>query len=279
MPAIGRIGRVALFPKNVGELGAWVDRVAEEFVRRGVAADVVRVDNVDTSVIAAADVVVVLGGDGTFLAAARWAAPQGKPVLGINLGTFGFLAEYERDAWQQAVGDLLDGRVRLERRMMMTCREGRGTADWALNDVVVNKAALARMIDIELRVDGQDVSRFRADGLIVSTPVGSTAYNLSAGGPIVQPSEEVFVITPICPHQLTFRPLVVPSTAVIDIRVDAAGDDAYITIDGQVGRPLTRGARIHVECAPEPLQLVSGPDKRFYNILKRKLGWGGGRVD
>ncbi|RMF14167.1 MAG: NAD(+)/NADH kinase [Candidatus Dadabacteria bacterium] len=221
-----------------------------------------------------ADLVLVLGGDGTFLAAARAAAPAGVPVLGINLGSLGFLAEYEREEWPEAINDLYAGRVRRERRLMLDCALDGADCGWVLNDVVIAKTALARMITLDLSIDDQPVTRLRADGLIIGTPVGSTAYNLSAGGPIVQPSTDVITITPICPHQLNLRPLVVPAQARIRVDLAEPVEDAYLTLDGQIGQPLSQACTITVSAAARPLELVAAAHRRFYAILSSKLGWG-----
>lgn len=272
--------RIAIYPKPLPDMDSWLERIGGVLDRRGVEATVVSRDrNGDPSaqagVVEASDLVLVLGGDGTFLSAARLAAPKDKPVLGVNVGNLGFLAEYESHEWEQALDDLFAARSRIEPRMMVSCAADGEPRGCGLNDVVITKSALARMVSMELLVDGESVSRFSADGLIVSTPVGSTAYNLSAGGPIVQPSEDVLIITPICPHQLNFRPLVVPPDTEITLVVETQREQGYLTIDGQVGWPLEGRCEIQIQRAANPLMLVSGPTKRFYAILREKLGWGG----
>lgn len=283
-PPLGPIHRVAVYPRTPDDLPRWLERLRGVLgasgidlvpVRRGPAGD----PEDAGAIVAGVDLVLVLGGDGTLLSAARLAGPLDKPVLGINIGGLGFLAEYELAEWEQALADVLAGRVRIERRMMIDCREDGAAFGWALNDVVITKAALARMVTVEVHVDDQSVARVRADGLIVSTPVGSTGYNLSAGGPIVAPSEDLLIVTPICPHQLNVRPLVVPATSRLRIEVVDHAEESYLTLDGQVGRPITQATSIDVVRAPRDLRLVSGPGKRFYDILQRKLGWGATRAD
>lgn len=267
---------VAIYVKRGDVPRDWLNSVVRELNTQGVDVSVVdrgRPTQTERA-IAAADLVLVLGGDGTFLSAARYAAPHGKPVLGVNLGSLGFLAEYERNDWRRAVDDLLGGRAIKDQRLMLSCHLGGKALGWALNDIVINKSALARMITVDLKIDAKPVARLRADGLIVSTPVGSTAYNLSAGGPIVHPSTNVITITPICPHQLNVRPLVVSPDAQIELTVEGANDECYLTLDGQVGKPLKNNSRITVARAAEPLKLLRRPDWRFFETLTQKLGWG-----
>ncbi len=280
---LGPIRRIAVYPRTPADLPRWLERLRGVLEPAGIELLPIEREPAGESgdagaIVAASDLVLVLGGDGTLLSAARLAGPLDKPVLGINIGGLGFLAEYELAEWEQALGDLLAGRVRVERRMMIACREGGHDFGWALNDVVVTKAALARMVTLVLHVDDQPVARIRADGLIVSTPVGSTGYNLSAGGPIVAPSEDLLIVTPICPHQLNMRPLVMPASSRLRIEVVDHAEESYLTLDGQVGRPITQSTSIEIAKAPRALRLISGPDKRFYSILERKLGWGATRA-
>src|SRR5262249_60326043 len=195
---------------------------------------------------ATADLAVVLGGDGTLLAAARLLGHRQIPIVAVNYGGLGFLTEVTLDEMYPALDRVLAGEFVTQLRMMMelqVSREGKRLADYrALNDVVINKGTLSRMIELEARVDGQYVSRFRADGLIVSTPTGSTAYNISAGGPIIFPTMSAMVVTPICSHTLTNRPLVLPEGVRIELMLRPAPDDVYVLVDGQVGlKPQVRG--------------------------------------
>ena len=190
------------------------------------------------------DVVVVVGGDGTFLSVAR-GCPESTPVAGINMGTLGFLTEHASDRADAFLDDLLAGRVVAERRDRLQVSV-EGASDLSpflvLNDVVINKAVLARMIAINVEVAGEPLTRYRADGLILATPTGSTAYNLSAGGPIVHPGLAALMITPICPHTLSNRPLVIPLDLEVRVWVESGDEGVYLTLDGQQGLPAARGA-------------------------------------
>jgi NAD+ kinase len=223
------------------------------------------------------DFLIVLGGDGTLLSAARVAAQRRVPILPVNLGGLGFLTSVTLDEIYPLLEQVLAGRHHVSLRVMLQAEIFRGGAriesHRALNDAVLNKGALARMIDLDLHIDGDFVSKYRADGLIISTPTGSTAYSLSAGGPIIHPFVASFVITPICPHTLSDRPLVVPDTS--DIETGALGDtDATLTLDGQIGIDLHPGDRVHITKAPETISLVRAPNKTYYEVLRSKLGWG-----
>lgn len=266
---------IAIYPKRADVPQAWVDALIADLAKAGFNVSVVPRDDAAAAerMVKATDIVLAFGGDGTFLAAARLAAPCGKPVLGVNLGTLGFLAEYEQSDWPAALADLVAGRLKTEPRMMLRCELNDQDLGWALNDVVINKGALARMITVDLRVNGEAVARFRADGLIVATPVGSTAYNLSAGGPIVYPHTDVIAITPICPHHLNVRPLIVSPDAVIELDIENPAEACHLTLDGQVGHPLPLHSRVLVARAPLPLRLVRGPQRSFFGTLTQKLGW------
>lgn len=224
------------------------------------------------------DLLLVLGGDGTLLSAAREAAPRSKPVLPINLGSLGFLTSFTLDELYPALEETLAGRLEASERVMLKAtllRNGKAEEEQAvLNDVVINKGALARMTELRLSLDGDFVCRYRADGLIVATPTGSTAYSLSAGGPIVHPAVEAIVITPICPHTLSDRPLVVRDTSVIELSLMETADSVYLTLDGQKGVELHRGDRVKIVRAPEKLKLIQPPRKPYYEILRSKLKWG-----
>ncbi|MGV8039383.1 MAG: NAD(+)/NADH kinase [Thermoanaerobaculaceae bacterium] len=222
------------------------------------------------------DLVVVVGGDGTFLSAAH-GCPQSTPVAGINMGTLGFLTEHPSDRAEEFIEDLLSGRVELERRDRLEVRVGEDGADrpfLVLNDVVINKAVLARMISINVEVAGEHLSLYRADGLILATPTGSTAYNLSAGGPIVHPGLAALVITPICPHTLSNRPLVVPSGLEVTVTLVRGDEGVYLTLDGQQGLPLRAGQAVRVRVAEEPLWVVRDRTASFFSTLHQKLKWG-----
>ena len=221
---------------------------------------------------------LVLGGDGTMLAAARLAAPRGIPILPINMGSLGFLTSFTVDELHPALDDTLEGRFSLSERVMISVeleRAGKVIDNQrVLNEMVVNKGALARMIELELTIDSDFVCRYRADGLIVATPTGSTAYSLSAGGPIVHPAVEAFVITPICPHTLSDRPLVVRDSSCIEMKLSGNTESVFLTLDGQRGIPLQPTDRVRVCRAKEMLKLIQPRKKSYFEILRSKLKWG-----
>jgi NAD+ kinase len=225
-----------------------------------------------------ADLLIVLGGDGTLLSAARMAVEREVPILAVNLGGLGFLTTVPQDEIYQILEEIFSNKHRISHRVMLEAEVIRGGTvirrQIALNDAVINKAALARIMDLELRVDGEYVTTYKADGLIISTPTGSTAYSLAAGGPIVYPIVEAFVVTPICPHTLTNRPLVIPDSAKVEIDFKAEDDEVFLTLDGQVGIELTRGDHIVLRKAREKLYLVRPARKTYFEILRTKLKWG-----
>jgi len=225
-----------------------------------------------------AQLLLVLGGDGTLLAAARTAAPRGIPILPINMGSLGFLTSFTREELYPALEETLAGRHATSERVLLRVDYQRGgkveEEQLALNDAVINKGALARMIELELAIDGDFVCRYRADGLIVATPTGSTAYSLSAGGPIVHPAVESFLITPICPHTLTDRPVVVRDSSRVDVTVKGESKAVYLTIDGQTGIEMNSGDCVRVRRADVHLKLITPPRKSYFEILRNKLKWG-----
>jgi NAD+ kinase len=224
------------------------------------------------------DLLIVLGGDGTLLSAARLAAQRKVPILAVNLGGLGFLTTVSQDEIYSILEDIFSERHRVSERVMLEAEIVRAGAvirrQIALNDAVLNKAALARIMDLELRVDGDYVTTYKADGLILSTPTGSTAYSLAAGGPIVYPVVEAFVVTPICPHTLTNRPLVIPDSATIEVDFKSEDDAVFLTFDGQIGIELARGDHIRVRKAADKLHLVRPANTTYYQILRNKLKWG-----
>lgn len=225
------------------------------------------------------DLLVVLGGDGTLLAAARTLGGHAVPILPVNLGGLGFLTSVTLSELYPILEQVLEGKSRISERVLLQTEVVRGgevvDRHQALNDAVLNKGALARMIDLDLYIDGGYVCSFKADGLILSTPTGSTAYSLAAGGPIVYPVVEAFVITPICPHTLTNRPLVIPDTAKVEIDCRAGEEPVYLTLDGQVGVELKGGDRVTAAKAANKLRLVRAARKSYFEILRNKLKWGG----
>jgi len=225
-----------------------------------------------------ADLCVVVGGDGTLLAAARLMGERQVPILAINYGGLGFLTEVTRDEMYPALEGVLAGQIVTNTRMMMDVtvhRDGALVATYqALNDAVIHKGTLARIIELEAWVDSQYVSKFRSDGLILSTPTGSTAYNVSAGGPIVYPTMSAIIMTPISSHTLTNRPLVLPSESRVEITLRSVPDDVYVTVDGQVGTKLESGDRVTVKKSQRCVQLITPAGKGFFDVLRDKLKWG-----
>lgn len=232
----------------------------------------------DTAMVERAELVVVLGGDGTLIHAARLVRGREVPILGVNLGSLGFMTEVPVQDFYPTFEQVLAGDFRTEPRMKLTCKLWRQGAvlheDEVLNDVVISKGALARIADHEVHIDGRHVTIYKSDGVIVATPTGSTAYALSAGGPIVHPLVEALIVAPICSHALTQRPLVVPSTQVIHIALRHEVADIYLTLDGQSGLTLQTGDRIEVTRSKNQVQLIRNPVMDYFAILRQKLHWG-----
>ena len=224
------------------------------------------------------DLVIVAGGDGTLLSAARLAGPLGIPILGVNFGGLGFMTELQPEELYTALTRVLRGEYEIEEREALRVRFRRGRkilGEYALlNDAVVTKTALARMLIIELRIDGELVATYTSDGLIIATPTGSTAYNLSAGGPILDPRMSAFVIAPICPHTMSYRPLVVPGSVRIEVTLRSLTEEAYLTLDGQVGFPMRQLDAIVVDRHPRSVSLLRVARRGFFEVLQRKLHWG-----
>lgn len=223
------------------------------------------------------DIIIVFGGDGTLLSVARLVGNSGVPILGVNLGGLGFITEISKDDILENVENILSGRYSFEERITLCAdvhrRSRRKAYHTALNDVVISKGALARMIELDIDINNQYVTTFKADGLIISTPTGSTAHSLSAGGPIMYPTLESFLITPICPHTLTSRPIVIPDTFTIDVNIKT-GDDIFLTLDGQVGVPLKVADKVTIKKADYKTRFVLLHDRDYFKILRTKLKWG-----
>lgn len=225
------------------------------------------------------DLVVVLGGDGTLLAIARQ-LPDGVPILGVNLGNLGFLTEINRGELYPGLVKVLEGRFRIEKRTLLDVElqraaGGEPSSFRVLNDAVVTKSALARIIELTVRVDDHLVARYRSDGVILATPTGSTAYSLSAGGPVVHPLLPVTLLAPLSPHALTLRPLVVPSASKIEVTLGTRDEEVFLTLDGQEGTELRHGDTVRVTRSGVSVGLIKVSDRTFYDSLRGKLRWGG----
>ena len=225
-----------------------------------------------------ADLLIVLGGDGTLLSVAQAAHPYNIPILAVNLGSLGFLAEISIDELYPTLENILAGKFEIENRMLLNAciwRNGEKVEDHnVLNDVVINKGVVARVINLQVLVNGQYMTSYRADGLIIATPTGSTAYSLSAGGPIIHPSMHTLVLSPICPFTLTNRSILIPDQSVIQVKLAAEYDDVRVTLDGQEGYDMRAGDILEIKKTKTSLQLIRGPNKNYYQILRDKLHWG-----
>ncbi|MFV1952105.1 MAG: NAD(+)/NADH kinase [Nitrospinota bacterium] len=231
-----------------------------------------------SSIPSKSDIIIVLGGDGTLLSIARHVGNSNVPILGVNLGGLGFLTEVTLDELYPTLERVIAEDYAIEERMMLNAcirRDGKiATRYMLLNDVVISKGVLARIIDLEVKINGQYVVTYRADGLIVSTPTGSTAYSLSAGGPILYPTMNAIILTPICPFTLTNRPIVVPEDVKVEVRLTTDNEDVQVTLDGQEGFPITYGDAVEIEKGDNTIRLIQSPEKNHYQVLRKKLKWG-----
>jgi NAD+ kinase len=287
-PATGPIRTVAVVAKIGPPEGVRITkRLAEWLTARGIrvlldeetASVLGRADGIPRdSLPAHVDLAVSAGGDGTLLSVARSAAPLEIPVLGINYGSLGFITELQPMEALAGLEAVIEGRYEVEQRQTLRVRHahrGSATREYAvLNDVVITKSALSRMIAIGVRIDEDPVATYPSDGLIVATPTGSTAYNLSAGGPILDPRMNAFVLSPICPHTMTYRPVVVPSDVTIDLTLRSPDEEVFATLDGQIGFPFLPEDRLTIDSHPRPVRLVRVAGLGFFEILRRKLRWG-----
>ncbi len=281
---ISRLGLTAklkspLAAKAIEKVYAWGKKRGVEILIESEAAKLTGAKGVDRESFAGSvDALVVLGGDGTFLAAARTAKSDSIPLLGVNLGSLGYMTEVAYEEIEKALENIHKGKFSIEERMMLNLTIGNdesAKSETALNDVVISHKSMARMIELSLSINGQDVTHYKADGLIISTPTGSTAYALSAGGPILHPALEAIVICPICPHTLTHRPLVVPNNSVIDVKILRQQDDVHASMDGQVIFDVKEGDRIVLTRSEKVTRLIRTPDRTHFDVLRSKLGWGG----
>ena len=291
MSQIKRIG-IVLKPhqpdalKTICELVTWLDERGIELVG-GPEIERERIEHETGCAItevprdeiaATADLMLVLGGDGTMIATARLVGDREVPVLGVNYGGLGYLAEFRIEELYHALESILSGNFRLDKRVMLDVELQRGdvsvTRNRVLNDVVINKSALARIIEIETYLNRYFVNSFRADGLIISTPTGSTAYNLSAGGPVIFPSMNAVVITPICPFTLSNRPIVVPDDAEIELLLKTDQEEVALTLDGQVGFPLKVADQVVIRKSQTTFNLIQPMNRNYFDVLRDKLRWG-----
>ncbi len=220
------------------------------------------------------DLVIVIGGDGTLLSVAHLAAQKNVPVMGVNLGKLGFLTEVPPDEMYLTVESFLEGNTEIISPRQMLEAHTKGSTFYCLNDFVINKGALARMIQCAIWIDGKEIATSRADGLIIATPTGSTAYSLSAGGPIIHPSIPAFIIAPICPHTLSFRPMVISAESILKIELVTGGEEVWFTLDGQRGELMEVHDIVEVRRSRFVLQLISSPQRNYFDLLQEKLGWG-----
>ena len=271
---------VAAGSKIVRELIAWLEergiisRLDEHAARyAGIGQSYSR-----TEIAEGIQLMIVLGGDGTLLAAARAVGDSGIPVFSVNMGSLGFLTAIALDELFPELQRVLQGESRMGVRRMLSCQILRNDEEIAhyeaLNDVVLTKAALARVIDLETYVDNHFICRYKADGLIIATPTGSTAYSLSAGGPIIFPSVAALSITPICPHMLTNRPVIVSDSSVIQVIARGDDDSIWLTVDGQVGQPLQQGDKVVAKSSHKTINLIRPPKMLYFDVLRAKLHWG-----
>ena len=291
MSSIKRIG-IVLKPhqpealKTICELAVWLverditmvggPQIERERIEHQTGCSVEEVD--PEKLAGEVDLMLVLGGDGTMIATARMIGDREIPVLGVNYGGLGYLTEFRIEELFSALESILAGNYRLDRRVMLSVQLRRDDnpqmTNRVLNDVVINKSALARIIEIEAYLNGQFVNAFRADGLIVSTPTGSTAYNLSAGGPVIFPSMNAVVITPICPFTLSNRPIVVPDDAEIELILKTGKEEVALTLDGQVGFPLEMADRVVIKKSRTTFNLIQPSNRNYFDVLRDKLRWG-----
>jgi len=285
MPTINTVGVIAkpaisaamdVIPKLLAWLDARGLRVRCDVYTAQYAG---RTDGLDRDdVPEGCDLVIVLGGDGTLLSAARAIGGRAIPLFAVNLGSLGFLTAITISELYPELERALLGEHRIGRRKLLHAEVHRGASVVsgyeALNDIVLTKAAIARMIDLDTYIDQQFVCAYKADGLIVSTPTGSTAYSLSAGGPIIFPSVSAICLTPICPHMLTNRPVLVPETSVVEVRCRGEDESVFLTIDGQIGEPLKKDDTVVCRSSEHALHLIRPPRMMFFDVLRQKLKWG-----
>lgn len=280
--------KIGIIAKNIPEarkasrkLAAWLEaRGKKVFIDSETAAAINARGYEPANIPALVEMIIVLGGDGTLLSAARLVADSHTdvPIFGVNLGSLGFMAEVSLDELYGNLEKAIAGKLGTEDRIMLTAsvvRRGKRIARYrVLNDAVINKGALARMMELRISVNDGHLTTLRADGLIVATPTGSTAYSLSAGGPIIHPTIHCFVLTPICPHTLSNRPIALPDTVVVTVCLTSPSEDVSLTLDGQIGFPLEPNDVVEIKKSRFRMKLIKHPTKSYYEILRTKLKWG-----
>lgn len=286
MKKIKKIGIIAKLHKIEAkpiliDLINWLGKRGLEIVLDTDTADLVKWEgNIcpRVQVPSSVDMIIVLGGDGTLLSVARLIKDNDVPILGVNLGGLGFLTEITLDELYQTLEKVLSNNFQVDERTMLLTyihRQGKRISEYdVLNDVVFTKGALSRIIDLEVFIDGEYVTTYQSDGLIVATPTGSTAYSLSANGPIINPQTDAFVLTPICPHTLTNRPIVIPNDSEIKITLNTANEDVSLTLDGQIGIALEYKDIVEIRKSVYKTKLIRSASKNYYEILREKLKWG-----
>ena len=267
--------------KAAKKLAAWLESHGKKVFIDSDTAAAIKMDGHDREAIPSlVEMLIVLGGDGTLLSASRLVADAHRdvPIFGVNLGSLGFMAEVSLDELYDNLEKAIAGKLATEDRIMLTAsvlRGGKRLSQYrVLNDAVINKGALARMMELRVSVDDGHLTTLRADGLIIATPTGSTAYSLSAGGPIVHPTLHCFVVTPICPHTLSNRPIVVPDNVVVTVCLTSQSEDVLLTLDGQIGFPLMPNDVVEIKKSRFKMKLIKHPAKSYYEILRTKLKWG-----
>lgn len=267
-------------PKVLSDLIQWLNKKDCQVIIDKSTANITGQDSPFqwADIPARADLIIVLGGDGTILSVARSAHAFNVPIFGVNLGTLGFLAEVTLPDLYEVLEKVLNGQFECENRMLLNAcvwRDKKKVGDYhVLNDVVINKGALARIVNLKVRVNSQYMTSYRADGLIIATPTGSTAYSLSAGGPIIHPSMDALVLSPICPFTLTNRSIVIPDKSLIQVELATQSENVRVTFDGQEGCDMLQGDTLEVKKAQTSIQLIQAPGKNYYQTLRNKLHWG-----
>ena len=286
--AIKKVGIIANTAKEKSAcytvaLRKWLlDRGLEVYLEKEIAAVTGLLEPEKGRLWVDADLIVVFGGDGTILRTARLLSERDVPIIGVNLGVFGYLTEVNLDEMYSALDEILTGNFQVEERMMLHAEVLSGETllqkGSVLNDVVINRGNLSRLVELETAVDGRYLTTFKADGLIVATPTGSTAYSLAAGGPIVFPELDSIIINPICPHTLTNRPVILPADVVVEVILNTREPGATVTMDGQISFPITYKDRVLIKRSEQATKLVSSPQRGYLEILRTKLGWGGSQT-